>query len=222
MNRFLIVATVAAFAAGTWGADCVVEMAATAPAAAEPAPTDETLELKWDSGLASWRVCWITGRDMWVGNDFDISTISAYRVVQAIKLQSCLEWPNGRWDGFRIGVYNFSGSVPGSLLWGPTFVVPTGATGWKEFNVSWTLPSGVDMFLAAQEQYYDYPNCEPFSLDNNPNFLGHSWMGNSGTWYPLNLPSYAPYRNLMVRVIVNNSTSALTPTSLGRVKALFR
>lgn len=210
----------AVLASAAWGADCVVERAASAPAAPEPAATDGALELKWDSGVGAWWLVWITATGIWVGNDFDISTISAYRGVTAIKLQSRYDWPNRGWDGFRIGIFNFSGGVPGSLLWGPKFVVPTGATGWKEFSVGWTLPSGVDKFVAGQAQLYNYPNCEPFLLDNNSTFLRHSWRYLSGNWQPMS-SSVDPYRNIMLRVIVDNSTLAVTPISVGRVKALY-
>ncbi len=209
-----------AAAAAAWGADCVVERAATPTGAPEPAGTDGTLELKWDSGFGRWWMCWYTGRDYWVGNDFDVSTISGYRTVQTIKLQARSNWPNIGWEGFRLGIYNFAGSVPGSLLWGPKFVVPTGASGWKEFSVGWTLPTGTYKFLAGQEQYYDYPNCEAFLIDNNPTFLGHSWQYLRTRWEPFEQSSVLPYRNLMIRVVVNDSTS-VKPNSVGRVKALY-
>jgi hypothetical protein len=210
----------AIFAAAAWGADYVVERAASPLAAPEPAATDATMELKWDSGFGMWWLAWYTGRDTWIGNDFDISTISSYRTIQAIKLQSRSNWPNIGWDGFRLGIFNFAGGVPGSLLWGPKFVVPTGSSGWKEFSVGWTLPSGIYKFLASQEQYYNWPNCEPFLIDNNPTFMGHSWMYMRGSWRPFESSTTWPYRNLMIRVIVNDMTS-VTPTSLGRVKALY-
>jgi len=206
--------------AAAWGADYVVERATSAPTAAGPA-ADDTMELKWDSGIVRWWLCWYTGRDTWVGNDFDISTISGYRAVEAIKLQSRSDWHNVGWDGFRLGIFDFSGGVPGSLLWGPKFVVPTGATGWKEFSVNWTLPSGTRKFLAGQEQYYNYPNCEPFAIDNNPTRMGHCWQCLSGSWAPFYSESTAPYCNVMIRVIVNDETVGLTPTSVGRVKALY-
>jgi len=205
--------------AGAWGADCVVATAASAPAAREAAATDDAIELIWDSGSGRWWLAWYTGRGSWVGNDFDISTISTYRAVEKIKLQSRADWPNVGWDGFNLGIYNFAGGIPGSLLWGPKFVVPTGSAGWKEFSVGWTLPSGIDKFVAAQEQYYNYPNCEPYCVDNSLTFTRHSWQYYLGTW-ELHV-GYQNYRNVMLRVIVDNSTLAVTPASLGRVKALY-
>jgi hypothetical protein len=210
-----------AVAAAVWAADCVVERAAFPPNAPDPAGTDDTLELKWDSGYSMWWLCWYTGLDTWVGNDFDISTISGYAAIQAIKLQSGNTWPNNAWDGFRLGVFDFSGGVPGSLLWGPKFVMPTGVTGWHEFSVNWTLPSGTYKFLAAQEQYYNFPGCDPFAIDGNPTFMGHSWLYMLGSWRPFEVSGIGPYRNVMIRVIVNNSTLNVKPTSIGRVKALY-
>jgi hypothetical protein len=206
-------------AAAAWGADCVVDRAASAPAAPEGAATDDAVELKWDSGSGRWWLAWYTGKGSWVGNDFDISTISTYRAVEKIKLQSRSNWPNMGWDGFRLGIYDFTGSVPGSLLWGPKFVIPTGTAGWKEFSVGWTLPAEVNKFVAAQEQFYNYPNCEPYMVDNNPTFMGHSWQYYGGAWR-LHV-GYQNYRNVMLRVIVDNSTLGVAPSSLGRVKALY-
>ncbi len=221
MKSVLVFAVTASLAAAAWGADCVVERAAPTPAAPERPATDGTLELKWDSGTVRWWLAWYTGRDTWIGTEFDISTISGYRAVHAIKLQARVGWPNAAWDGFRLGVFNFAGGVPGSLLWGPKFVVPTGSTGWKEFSVGWTLPSGTNKFLPGMEQYYNFPNCDPFGIDNNPTSMGHSWQYMRGSWAPFESMSIAPYRNIMIRVIVSNSTLAITPTSIGRVKALY-
>ena len=221
MKSVLAFVVTASLAAAAWGADCVVERAAPTVAAPEPAATDDTLELKWDSGTVRWWLAWYTGADTWIGTEFDISTISGYAAIQAIKLQARSDWPNGKWDGFRLGIFNFAGGVPGSLLWGPKFVVPTGSTGWKEFSVGWTLPFGVTRFLPGMEQYYNFPNCEPFGIDNNPTSMGHSWQYMRGSWAPFESMSIAPYRNIMIRVIVSNSTLAVTPTSIGRVKALY-
>ena len=128
-------------------------------------------------------------------------------------------WPNGRWDGFRLGIYSFT-SVPGSLLWGPKSVIGTTTSyGWNDFSVGWTLPASNTAFVGAVEQYYNYPNMDPHIVDNNLTFLRHSWLYYGGSWGP-NTNSTG-YYNLMLRVIVNNDTAAVSPTSVGRVKALF-
>ena len=51
----------AIFAAAAWGADLVVERAASPLAAPEPAATDATMELKWDSGILQYHLLFNTG-----------------------------------------------------------------------------------------------------------------------------------------------------------------
>ena len=208
---------VAAFA---WGADYVVERVPEAAATRGSAGYDATKELKWDSGYAKWWLCWVRGRDAWVGNDFDISTISTYRGIKFISIFSTGTWPNNGWDGFRIAVYKVSSGLPGSLLWGPKLVVGSGSYGWKDFSVNWALPGGVNAFLVGQEQYRDNPNCDPFCIDDNAAFRGHSWMNTTGRWQAFYSDKTAPYRNVMIRVTVDDALE-VAPTSLGRVKALY-
>jgi len=219
MKTIWTLATAGVLAAAAWGADCVVEPAPAADLTAGSPGRDGTLELKWDNGISAWLISHYTGMGTWVGNDFDISTLSGYRAVESMRVYSGPSWPNGRWDGFRLGIYSFT-SVPGSLLWGPKFVVGSGSSNaWRDFSVNWTLPAGTDAFVAAVEQYYDYPNNDPHVVDNNRVFLRHSWLYEGGTWGP-NTNSTG-YYNLMVRVIVNDSTVAVEPASLGAVKSLF-
>ncbi len=61
-------------------------------------------------------------------------------------------------------------------------------------------------------------------MDNNPTFLGHSWLYFEGTWSPLTEISITdPYFNLMLRVVVDNEHNpGVEPSSMGRVKALYR
>ena len=139
--RTLIALAACALGGVAWGADVVVERApATVPAEGSPA-YDGTLELKWDNGIAAWLNAWYTGAGTWFGNDFNISTVSSSRAVQSMRVFSGPAWPNGRWDGFRLGIYSFT-SVPGSLLWGPKYVAGTSSNyGWNNFVVNWTLPA---------------------------------------------------------------------------------
>jgi hypothetical protein len=220
MKNFALVAgLVALIAAGAWAADMVVEKAPPATTIGESPNYDATVELKWDSGATSWLIVWYTGAGAWVANDFDISTVKTYPHIQNIKMYCYMAWPNGRWDGFRLGVYSFPGGVPGSLIWGPEFVMPT-ATGWNNFSVDWTLPSGLKKFLPAMEQFYNYPNCDPHVVDNVPGNSGHSWLYYGGNWGPLT--NGTGYYNLMLRVIMDNEHNpGVTPTSVGRVKALY-
>ena len=220
MRTLFALAAACALGAAAWAADMVVERAPYAePTAASPT-YDGTLELKWDNGTQGWSIAFYTGAGTWVGNDFDISTISDYRTVESMRVFSGPSWPNGRWDGFRLGIYSFT-SVPGSLLWGPKYVIgTTSSNGWNNFSVTWTLPASHTAFVAAIEQYYAYPNMDPHVVDNNRTFLRHSWLYYGGSWGPLS--NSTVYFNLMLRVIVNNDTAAVTPTSVGRVKALYR
>lgn len=202
-----------------WGADLAVEVAAPQPAAAEPpAPaTPETHELKWDSGNRGISLYWYTGAGSWVGNDFDISTIATYNTIRYIRM-----FTTGSY-GMRYGIFGF-GAIPGSLLWGPYFYRPTTGSGWRwvDVPVNWTLPPATRKFVAAAEQYYNYPYCDGFALDNNPTFMWHSWQYYQGAWSPMEgYPSY-PYRNLMLRVVVAADNADVAPMSFGRVKALYR
>jgi hypothetical protein len=203
-----------------WASDVIVERAPLAGPTAADNEHDAALELKYDNGTQQFFFVNYTGEGYWVGNDFDLSAISGYRAVTRLKVFSWGAWPNGKWDGFRLGIYAVSGGTPGSLLWGPTYFKPTRTTaGWCNYSIGWTLPPGNRMFLAAAEQYYDYPDVDPFAVDSNTTFMDHSWVYGSGSW--VKLPGTAGYRNLMVRAVVNNITVDVAPTSVGRVKALY-
>jgi hypothetical protein len=115
------------------------------------------------------------------------------------------------------------------MLWptggSPYFFKPSGgiqAHIWVEFSVDWICPSV--KFVAAQEQFYNYPTCDPFSVDNNTTFIGHSWLYQGGSWAPYQASGVtAPYRNLMIRVWVETGQEfpGVAPSSIGRVKALY-
>ncbi len=213
--------------AGAWSADCIVDGAPLRYTAPAPAGSDASLELTWDNGTRRWSVGWYTGADAWVGNDFDLSTISGYRAIGKVKFYTRSNWPNSQWDGFRLAFFNFRGSVPGSRLWptasGGYFFKPSGLQGhvWVECPVGWTCPS--TSFVAAEEQFYNWPYCDPWTVDNNPTFRRHSWNYYAGQWGPLSQVNVeiSPYYNLMLRVVVDDETVGVAPTSLGRVKALY-
>ncbi len=215
----------AAWAVGVAGAADHALARAPGPPAAAPGERDGTLELKWDSGGASWLIAWLSGAGVWVGNDFDISTVKTYPYVEKVRLYSTPTWPNGSWDGFYLAIYSFAGNVPGSIMWpgggrGRFVRGTTNGYGWQAFGVNWALPSGVRKFAAAVEQFYDYPNCDPHIVDDNPTFRQHSWAYYQGSWNPLT--NKTGYYNLMLRVIVDNDHNpAVEPASVGRVKALY-
>jgi hypothetical protein len=204
-----------------WAADLAVERAPARELSAA-LESDSSHELSWDNGRSSWLLVWTLGGNAWVGNDFDVSTLKTFPWIREMKVYSYPWWPNGKWDGFRVGIFAFEGSVPGSLLWptsgGGRFFFPLTTQGWQTILVYWVLPGGTRSFAAAREQYYDFPNCDPYVVDSNTTFRGHSWQHYGGRWQPLE-GTYG-YRNLMLRVIVENML-AVTPTSIGRVKALY-
>jgi hypothetical protein len=220
-----------AVAAPLWAADFVADGGyGAAPGPAAAASDQSTLELMWDNGQRRWSVAWYTGADYWVGNDFTISTLKTSHVkILKYKYYTRGAWPNQGWEGMRFAFYNFGGGVPGSRLWptsgGGYFFKPSaGIEGhiWVEFDIGWTCPS--QGFVAAQEQFYNYPNCDPSSLDNNTSFVGHSWEYSQGSWRPfVEYPNLTPYRNVMIRVWVETGYTfpGIEPSSLGRVKALY-
>ena len=233
MKYFALIAVAAALTAPVWASDVVADGgSARAPVLTAPVPSDQSsLELMWDNGLRRWSVAWYTGADTWVGNDFDASTLkTTYAKIVKYKYYTRGAWPNLGWDGMRFAFYAFRGGVPGSMLWptsgNPYFFKVSNpdiqSHIWVEFNIDWTCPSV--KFLAAQEQFYNNPTCDPFSLDNNTSFVGHTWEYTQGSWGPFTeYSNLAPYRNAMIRVWVEPGQEfpGVAPSSIGRVKALY-
>jgi len=184
-------------------------------------------ELKWDNGTRQYFVWWYTGMNAWVGNDFENAlTPGAGARVKSIKVHTTRMWPNNQWDGFGVALFRFDGR-PGEILWptgevGYSFFKPASAAGhiWAEAPVNWVATSAD--FVAAVNQLYNAPQCDPFAVDSNPSFRGHSWRYNTGNWEKFQSTA-DPYRNLMIRVVVDKNATGPTvaPASFGRVKALF-
>jgi nucleoside-specific outer membrane channel protein Tsx len=218
MRYLLIVAVLASSAA--FAADLI----AARPPATTVQPLleeeDGAVELQWDNGTRMHLMCFYSGAGVYLGNDFDITQMPEYSRVTRMLVYSSPEWPNDKWDGFRIGLYGYSGGVPSSLLWGPKFVKGNLASeGWTNFSVAWSLPVGQKRFVAAVEQYYDFPNLDPYAVDDNTDPAGHSWHYQSGAWSAY--PGYRGYHNVMIRVRVSDALVDMVPTSIGRVKALY-
>jgi hypothetical protein len=182
---------------------------------------DAQVELGYDNGTRKYLRIWSPGKDSWFGNDYDITMISDYRDIVRVRVFSDPNWPNPGWAGFNVGIFAFSGGQPGSLLWGPKFHKPLRRTpGWVSFSVDWVLPASDNAFVAAMEQFYEYPpNADPHAVDTNPTFIGHSWRFVEDKWGPLTYQD--GYQNLMLRVVVRKVNVSVAPTSLGRVKALY-
>jgi len=224
MKKLVLLFGLVVLTAAVWPADWAMDVAPNA--GGKPEGTDSTLELKWDTGTRGISFAWYTGAGSWVGNDFDISTVSSYFGISTIRMYTSSTWPNNSWEGMRYGIYTFSGGHPGSMLWptagGGYFYRPASGSGWLWINVpiGWTLPVGVAAFCAASEQVYDYPNADAFSMDSNKTFLNHSWQYYEGSWAKLD--GYNSYRNLMLRVVANDDANRVSPSSIGRIKALYQ
>jgi len=231
--RKLALTCLATWAAAAFAADTVVS-GAGAGADFDPGPyPDGPRELGWDNGTREYLVCWYTGSNTWAGNDFAprFDNDTKYVRIVSVRVYTSNRWPNERWDGFRVAIYDFAGDpepLPGERLWPKSgagyFFKPEGPKGeyWVEVPVDWTTTANVS-FVAAMEQVYDQPRCDPFAVDSNRTFLRHSWSYYAGLWQRLETMS-DPYFNLMLRVVVEDGGSfpAVAPTSFGRVKALYR
>jgi hypothetical protein len=175
-------------------------------------PGDGSEWLVWDNGTPNNINVTLPG---WIGHEFDVSTLENYSYVNRFRMYM-RAWPNRRWDGGRIGIFGISGGVPGSLLWGPSFVMPT-REGWNDFDVDYFLGSRAK-FLAFWDQYYNYPDGDTLCFDTGPSRTG-KWLYSGGSWGPY----IGVNANLMLRVQVDDEHNpAVAPSSLGRVKALYR
>ena len=229
--KWLAVVLVVAAAGATPAADTA---AFRRERAGDPAPTplaDGTRELKWDNGDWEYLVYWYTGAGSWVGNDFAEGSPgdSHGRCIASLKIFSSDLAPNKRWDGFRVAIYEFKGmpkAVPGEKLWPPTgegrFFLPSGQSGhgWVAVPIDWVVTTG---FVAAMEQVYDAPDCDPFAVDSNPRDLEHAWSYYATRWRRFESTA-DPYRNVMLRVVIEDLPyhPAVAPASFGRVRALYR
>jgi hypothetical protein len=202
--------------------------------AGDPVPGslfDGTREWKWDNGTWKYFVYWYTGEGSWVGNDFAEGSPadSQGRRITSLKLFSTDVIPNDSWDGFRVAIYEFKGvpsPVPGEMIW-PTsgagrFFLPAGQSGhgWVSVPINWVVTTS---FVAAVEQVYDAPDCDPFAVDSNPTELGHTWSYYRDLWRRFESTA-DPYRNAMLRVVIEDLPyrPSVSPASFGRVRALFR
>jgi hypothetical protein len=120
----------------------------------------------------------------------------------------------------RFAIFSYKG-VPGDIIWPvsgtPAYAVGSGA-GWQWFDVpvNFELPLGMTSFLAGQEQYYNEGHADPWLCDTGP-AQGHTWV----KWPPRHWEKQEDsLHNLMLRAVVSRD-SDVSPTSFGRVKALY-
>lgn len=182
------------------------------------------VELRWDNGARSYAVNGPASAGQSFGNDFDVATLKTSHVsIKRFRIYTADVWPNGQWDGFYLGLFDFRG-VPGVQIWpkggSHAFFKPTG-TGWNWYDYSLDFPLEQPTFLAAAEAIYNWPACDPLTADTNRTPRRHSWAYYEGAWAPLDGP-YG-YSNLMLRVVVETEATyrGVAPSSWGRVKGLY-
>ena len=182
------------------------------------------VELKWDNGKPSYVLNSAGSGADGFGNYFDVATLKTRHVsVKRFRIYTTDEWPNGRWDGMYLNLYDFRGGVPGVQIWPKggsyAFFKPTG-TGWNWYEYSLDFPLGRTAFLAGAGRFRPWPERDPLMVDTNPTG-GHLWAYYQGSWAPLAGP-YG-YSNLMLRVVVETRATypSVAPSSWGRIKGLY-
>jgi hypothetical protein len=181
-------------------------------------------ELKYDNGQ-NWGGLYVAnqGPDEWMAYDFSPAGVSANEVLTI--RAAAAQGPNLKWDGFRVALFTFD-NVPGTMLWPtsgtPYYVLPSSSSSWTwvDIPVNYYLPSGVTNFAVAQEQYYYYPNNDPYCLDTSPRNTLHWWEKTPGQ--PWEHMFWTFTGTLMLRAVVEGTLTGVQPLSFGRVKALFR
>jgi hypothetical protein len=187
------------------------------------------VELKYDSGIPYVIVAFNNGADMWVGNDFNTSDHSSgYPRIDSIRWYCYDAWPPPPgFDGSYLAIYNFTNGAPGSMIWptdsNPMWIVPSD-NGFQDFTVDWRTTTHT--FVAANNQYNDFPYCDPFLTDDNLVDQNHSWVASGSTWQRFKdndalQETTGGYNNLMMRVIITPS-SEIESDSLGGIKAMYR
>jgi len=121
--------------------------------------------------------------------------------------------------GFNVSIESDEG-----LLWGPKEMIRYAGKRWYKVYVGYKLPDPYMQFkvvLAPISETGDSPNCY---VGSQTSFAGHSWQHNRTRWIYLRgiTKGGERYRNLMIRVLVRDRYTAVEPTSLGRVKALYK
>ena len=142
--------------------------------------------------------------------------------IRFIRVFCCLEQPNGKWDGFRIAIFDFSVGVPGEIVWPesgtPKWVIPNidENFAWCDFDVLW-VAYPYRSVVAAQEQFFDWPECDAACFDDYGTVQAHTWFKTSSA------AGWARYEgpNLMLRLVLD-VIGRVDPSSLGRIKALYR
>ncbi len=181
--------------------------------------------LRWDNGVLRYSICFARGEKTWAAVDFDTSTLKT-TTWRLKRVRANLDWgENEHWDGMRLAVYGMAGGKPAEIIWPetgkPKFVMPYGTPSyictWCEFPVGYDLPR--HRFVVALEQCYDYPMCDAYGAGYGRGFAEqHVWLNHWGAGWGKTAMGVWMFR----AVVVGPTNITVAPTSLGRVKALYR
>lgn len=183
--------------------------------------------LGYDSGIVGYSICWYEGDDHWVANDFTLG--DGGREVFSMLIATRKDWPDYGFDGFYVAIFGDMDGLPGAMVWpetGPKYVSGDEIEGtfdgiWVEVGVEADIEQ--NRIYAAMEQYYNYPNSDPYCVDNNPVDREHSWEKAGSIWERMDTGDLGAItnNNLMLRLSVESKKSLIT-SSLGSIKAMYK
>jgi hypothetical protein len=123
------------------------------------------------------------------------------------------------WEGFNLEIWNWdeAAATPDKRVWGPkVFTYDHGEwVSYKGINYWW---KSTDPFVILVKQREGYPNCDTIFCDPKRTEPNPNWSYFRTNWYPFEVVN----GDLMLRAYYGESFPGVAPTSLGRVKSLFR
>jgi len=128
------------------------------------------------------------------------------------------------WDGFQLEIWDWYDSsfpeAPGKRVWGPeaftyNLANPHGWVTYTEVNYEW---KSTQPFLLLAKQRDGYPNCDSIYCDASRTTPNPNWSYFIHKWYPFVVLN----GDFLFRVYYGASHPGVAPTSLGRIRALYR
>jgi hypothetical protein len=123
------------------------------------------------------------------------------------------------WEGFNLEIWNWdeAAATPDKRVWGPkVFTYDHGEwVSYKGINYWW---KSTDPFVILVKQREGYPNCDTIFCDPKRTEPNPNWSYFRTNWYPFEVVN----GDLMLRAYYGESFPGVDPTSLGRMKSLFR
>jgi hypothetical protein len=125
------------------------------------------------------------------------------------------------WEGFNLEIWNWDAAsmppAPGKRVWGPkTFTYDHG--GWVSYKGIDYWWKDTEPFVILAKQRQGYPKCDTIFCDPKRTEPNPNWSYFKTKWYPFELVN----GDLMIRAYYGASLPGVEPTSLGRVKTLYR